>query len=394
MPPTLVRIIGFEHGITPSANGGGLCNLVTGSACSISSSIKRTGSYSLRVNATGTASYISYVTNIQGNTVLVGRAYFYIAAYPDNSDSFVWVDLASQKYVFGVEAASPHRVYCYYSGSGTFHYSTFNISSLNTWYGIDFKINVVNNPQLVDWRIWQDGNTPTAQTQISEPYAATTVYSFNIGTNYNGTVDEYIDDAVLSVTSGDYPIGIGGVEGFLPNEDGTHNAGTNIIEDNTGADIGAVTAYDKVNTVPFGGTATYIRQFATGTGNYAEVNFADTSQTVIHGAQATLAYRASNTTANEGACTVIDEDATVNEVWGNPTTRADYSESSPFYKFKALPNPAGTWDQSAANVLKTRMGYSNNVATYPYWLDILIEVAYGPSTWSGDVIIWSFGKKL
>lgn len=252
--------------------------------------------------------------------------------------------------------------------------------SLDTWYEVDFRVDVSDNPTICDWQV--EGS---AQTPVSYGQAATTISSRQPGTNVAITATFYVDDACDSVTSGDYPLGSLAVEALSPSSDGTHENSLMRLQDQASNVIGDVPAYDKVNSIPIGNISTYVKQTGIGTTYYAEVNFADTSNTTIQGATAVLAYRSSGTTANEGGCIVIDEDATQTTVWGNASSRADYSESSVFYKFVALPTPAGGWDKDAVNALKSRFGYSNNVATLPYWVDMIILVAYTLETASASV---------
>jgi hypothetical protein len=361
-------LTGFEHGLaTISANGGGLADAITGTPV-VQSTIVHSGSYALKLDASATN---AVTKNISG-TMLVGRLYFYYEALPTNDAMILRVGCASGAYCYFHYRPedTPDHFYCGFNGNASDTASSITPVT-GQWYRLDFRIDVSSNPYTVSWQI--DG---TAQTQHSYAAAATTLSTFNLRTGTGLAQIVYHDDVILSATSGDYPIGVGSIEGLRPTSDGTHNAGANVIEDNDGNDIGAVTAYDHLSKDPFSSSlGTYIKQSATGTGNYAEVNFADTSLSTIQGARALLQYRSSGTNANEGGCIVIDEDATETTVWGDPTTRADYSESSMFYKSAILPTPSGGWDAAAINALKARIGYSNGVADVPYWCALLIEVA-------------------
>jgi hypothetical protein len=84
---------------------------------------------------------------------------------------------------------------------------------------------------------------------------------------------------------------------------------------------------------------------------------------------------AAGTLADEGACIIKRSDDTEIAIWGSPAARADYSESSMFYKSAIITPPAGGWTQAEINALRARIGYSNDVSPVPYWENLLIEVA-------------------
>jgi hypothetical protein len=117
------------------------------------------------------------------------------------------------------------------------------------WYRLDVKINKTANPWLCDVQV-----NDTACGQASEAVGATDVTAFVIGTIVVATYSSNYDDICASVTAGDYPIGPGYVNHFVPTADGTHNvAGADDFErGNTGTDItnATTTAYQLVDDVP------------------------------------------------------------------------------------------------------------------------------------------------
>lgn len=364
---TLVYIQGFEHGVW-SSNGAGIINSIVGAGSSIDSITKRTGNYSLKVLPAGVAQQLIF-NMPASNTIMVGRFYVYFQTMPSDDTIIAWT----------TPNAGTTLWIMYNAGTGNLGVSNggesvdFGAVTTGTWYRVDFRADCSANPHTIVAKL--DGGT---EQTTNKAQAASTWKFFIFGCGIEVTGEWYFDDMVLSCTSGDYPIGAGAVECLLPGSDGTHNAGTNTMERQDGADIGGtVTAYNLINTVPMGGTVSYIRQATNGTANYAEINFADTAQTTIQGGMAVLAYRAASATADNGACIIIDEDTTQTTVWGSPTSLADYSESSTFYKSAALPNPAGGWDATAVNALKTRLGYSGDTNPNPWWLDMIVEIAYG-----------------
>jgi len=374
---TPILVTGWEHGVaTPTVNGEGICVTITGSP-EVVSTTKRSGSYALQTKATSAAvTRISY--NFANPTIAVARFYFRYAVAPSGDVAIFRAGTAAGNAPKIMFIAADNTLCGQVSSNGN---KTAPLSA-DTWYRIDCRFNVADTGTTkVDLQL--DGS---AVTQLSFTQTDTTMAGAYIGLYSAVTGELYFDDLIISTTSADYPIGAGAVEALLPSGEGTHNAGTNVIEDQAGADIGVVTAYNLLNDIPISTATNYIRQYATGTGNYAEVEFADTSNTVIQGVGALLAYMASGTTSDNGGCVIIDEDATATTVWGGAgSSQADYSESSMFYKYKQLPVPSGGWDQGAVNALKARMGYSSNVTTNPYWENLILEVAYGPRTESSSV---------
>lgn len=364
-------ITGFEYGLsTLTANGGGLCSGLT-STPTISGTQKHSGNYALRVNPTA-AARIMQSPALGSRNLLVGRLYFYIASAP-----------ASEAQLFGAHIVANQNLMFYFDPSttkiriGSASYSGYSTTTCanSTWHYVDFSADIHANPWVIQWKI--DGN---AETTFQPAQAADTIDYFIFGANISTTYDAYFDDVVLSVTGADYPIGPGGTQGLSPSGDGTHNAGTNVMEDNDGNDIGAVTAYDHVNSVPIGSTTTYIKQSANGTGNYAGVTFADISDThaAIIGAEAVLAYRAASATGDTGGCIVTkDNFSTSTTLWGAAGALADYSESSVFYKAVIV---SGVTDDTTVNALAARVGYSDDANPNPWWVDLIVEVAYTVST--------------
>jgi len=379
---TPINFTGFELGLSAySTNGTGLVNTITGSP-SISTTQKHSGSYAMRCNTTAATAYFQWT--ISTNRI-VGRFWVYFTTKPGAAYSL----LCSPAHLSG----SLYPVIYYYPSTNKFGvgfngaaYDQYSSGTVNTgqWYCIDYDCNVSINAFTIDWKV--DGAAQTRAT-CAAGGTAYTATAHRLGACVAVTGDMYFDDMIYSYTSADYPILLNGVEGLRPGSDGTHNAGTNVIEDGDGNDIGVVTAYDHLNEDPWVSTAggsALIKQVATGTGNYAEINFADTAQTNIIGVMGYLQYSASGTSSDEGGC-IVRSNTTETTLWGNPTTRADYSESTSFYK-RALVSPdGGTWSLSVVNALRCRMGYSNDINPVPYWQAVMIEVAYA----QGGYALWT-----
>jgi hypothetical protein len=301
--------------------------------------------------------------------MFVGRLYLRIAVHPTTPAAIWRITTASSDHLeITYDGSQYHMGFI----SGTTNSKT--TLSLNTWYRFDFRCNLSDaGNKSVDWQI--DGVDKTQNTSTGT--TTSTIIRFGDSNTY--TYDVVFDDFYLSATSGDYPIGPGGTERLFPIADGTHVAGTNTIEDNAGTDIGVTTAFDKLNSDPPSST-TYVRQVAVGTGNYAEVLFSNlfSKSPNILGVRGRLAYTSSATQANQGAYIISkDSFSSFTEIWGNPTTRADYSDGSTSSLFYKSVQVANVTTLELVNNLKARIGYSNDITPNPYWIDLWIEVAYG-----------------
>jgi hypothetical protein len=374
--PTLVDVYGFEDGIsTLSTNGGGLWDSITGTP-TVQSSVKRTGGYALEVSPSAGEERCG--RDFSAANIAVAAFYVYFNALPsadselaffvctgDTNRGALWFDNASGK--FGAQ----------FDGGGT-RQTGGDVISTGTWYRIDMRCTYNTNPRTLDWQV-----NGTAMTQATKAQAGSTNSGWRFGTGTTPqTYQCYYDDAVISVTTGDYPIGALAVDRLSPDSDGTHVAGTNIMENQAGEDIGVVTAYNLINSNPPSATA-YIQQLANGTGNYAEVNFADisSSRSGIHGAMAYLAYTSATTTTNKGAIEISKDSWSTNTVlWGDiGGTTSDYSDGSTSNLFFKSVIVSGVTDDTTVNALKARMGGSDDAAPDPYWIDVWVEVAYIPA---------------
>lgn len=374
---TPIWLTGFEHGATPTANGAGLFVGIIGSP-SIQSSVKNTGLYAIQFNnASAVASYVE--KSLGGNqTNVVGRLYFRYDTLPGVRAEIVMHAGSAMSGPRIMLNPANSKVYVAFGATGGIA-SNMTIS-LGQWYRLEWRVIVSGTTATIDWKIDETDQTQLIDTVPVGGVVTNTRLGFNTATTGN----LYIDDVVLSTTPADYPIGPGGTQLRQPSADGTHVPGTNVIEDQAGNDIGAVTAYDKLNSVP-ASAATYIRQAATGAGNYAEVLIEDLTDahSAVIGAQAILAYTSATTSSNKAACIISKDDfATFTPVWGAPGTglTADYSDGATtnlYYKSAVIQDVA---DDTTANNLKARLGYSDDASPNPYWVDLFVEVAYTTST--------------
>lgn len=370
---------GFEYGLaTPVVSGGGLFATITGSP-TISSSIKKTGGYSLRIyNATAATN--GATPTIPGEPdVVIGKFDVYFAdAWPGATTKLICIYF---------EAGATARVYidpatqkigCGFSG-GTAQYAN-KVLSLNTWYRVDFKVNASANPNVIDVQV--DG---TASNQANFAQAATHVNNVYFGDVITATVkDIYFDNAILSATAEDYPIGACEIEGLRPADDvDTEAPGTNSLESSDGTDISyaANKGFQYLDENPWVSTANadYVRGTLNtlGDNDHCDIAFADTAEATILGVRALLQYASASTSANLGAAAIFDSNGQKTVLWGDPTgTRADYSETSAFYKSAQVATPSGGWTKDHVNGLVGKIGYYTDGNPDVYWLAMMLEVAY------------------
>jgi len=362
---TLTWLTGFEHGVL-SVNGAGLFDTIAGTVA-VQGAVKRTGSYALQANPSPAAA--SYVRKVLASSIMVVSLYVRFAQWPSTESVVCQAETTGDSMYIAINPTT-HKLYPRIaSTSGS---EEGDALLLDTWYRIDARFDPTANPWKVDWQL--DG---TPMTQFTNAQAAATMYALWVGPAWSATNNVFYDDVRVSATTDNYPIGPGQVDALLPTADGTHNAGTNTMEDNDGNDIGVVTAYDHVNQLPMSESTLYVKQSAADATKYAEIQFADVGNyTDYHGVIGQLAYMSATATTNKGGCVVRRSDGTEITIWGNATTPADYSESSMFYKSAIVTPPAGGWTQTEINALRARMGYSTDVNPVPYWENLLLEVAH------------------
>jgi len=364
---TPIWITGFEHGLaTPVTSGGGLFDLVSGTPV-ITGVNPINGTYSLRCNPPSAAQ--CYVAkNITGSpTMLVAQFNIRLDTFPAAICSLFHGVISGVNFTIGY-TPSGTRFFAVV-GAGSSQYS--GAISTGVVYRITVRMDSSATTGTIDWQVDGSDMTQTTYAITSNPFT-----SWRIGQISSTTGDSYFDDLVISVTSADYPITPCGVSEHRPNADGTHNNATDIMEDSAGNDIDGVTyfAFDKLDEDPWttGAAADYVRQTATELTKYCEVQFADTAEATILGVMAILQYASATATSNNGKTYIRDSNGQETTLYSN-----DMSETTAFYKSVIVLTPSGGWTQAHVNALRARFGYSGDAAPDPYWLAMILEVAYG-----------------
>jgi hypothetical protein len=387
MALTPVWCEGWEHGVI-SSNGTGLANVVTATRSSIQSP-GRSGTYCLRLapDDSGTGQW-------QRNITTTAKPFAIFAAKVQTDVSSGEQKLFRLPLTTGGQSCPTLTI----SNTGVLTMKVDNGSggaatgpgiSDGNWHVIAMQVDVSGTTWTVDW--WVDG---VAQTQATEgSHSADTASSWAIGTNdANGpgyTID--VDDVLIATwaTAGtDYITNIE-VLGYSVGSDGTHNAGTTVFINGDSATSPNFTnsttdAYTYLDDIPFTtirSTTDNVSAETHSAGAYMELVVAATAsgKPDALAVVALLAYSSPSSSANNGNATVVRTSAgSDNEIFGNFTTGADYSETSNFFKGILVPDPGG-WDKTELDQIKFRIGRASNssdVSPRPTWQNLMIQVAY------------------
>jgi hypothetical protein len=376
---TPVFCCGAECGVT-----GGHYN-VNGTV-TISTATVRSGSRSFRANPTADAAPSHYFQSIDltSANIHVIRCYVRFATLPNTDSRLVGMNGSAGVVLFN---ASDNKIYPGYLNGGVFNFGSSGYTvTTGQWYRLDIRFNASSNPLLVDLSV--DG---TSLTQVSFATASASSVRLLYGVIGDGsaniTADVFFDDIVITNTTGDFPIGAGRVEHFVPTADGTHNvAGANDFERSaTGTDItnATTTAYQLIDDVPLkSGTPTeYINLIAPPNAtDYVEVVFGpapgiSTPTAAPRAVEAIVSVAAATTTGNNLRIALNDNgslDDIRNATVGSTTcvySRKHYADP---------PSAASAWTLSGnGNFNNVRMRcYTSDAAPDPWWASAMIEAEF------------------
>ncbi len=234
---TPVFCCGFECGVDTA-------HWTLSGLASFDTSLKRNGARSLRINPSASVAYAQATISGSPN-ILVIKFYVYFTSFPTTQ-----ADVLNVVYVggnSGVAYFTDNSLRTVKSGTST---GSGVVITTGQWYRVDYRMDISSNPQLQDLQV--DG---VAATQQSNAVAGSTISTMTFcNTAGSETMDMYIDDVIYSHTLGDYPLGAGKVEHFVPTADGTHNiaGGGDFQRGNTAVDIlnATTTAFQLVDDVP------------------------------------------------------------------------------------------------------------------------------------------------
>lgn len=245
------------------------------------------------------------------------------------------------------------------------------------WHRMDFRFNTSPATHTIDWQL--DG---VAQTQATGAGVAASNQTFwAVGANppvAGADADIQVDHIVISATTGDYPMGPHTVFAVVPNADGTHVAGTNVMERaSDGTDIGVVTAWDLLDEWPPTtglDNADTVTSSASGASNYAEVQFQDApayATSTLWGVSGIVAHQSDTTGANTGISRIVDSaGTTLTDIYSG-----DMSEITDHYTRRLITAPGGGWTVSNFNGVKGRVGFGTLQPGAPEWLALQLQAA-------------------
>lgn len=378
--PTIAQLDSFEHGIAASGTGGVYDQV--GGTPSITTSNPRTGSRCLNLNPSGAIMHVSYTV---AATIVTQSVYIrFNSSFPSTDYEFmIFLNANGNGTVKYDNATGRFAVF-----AGAEADTAFGPSSLSadTWYLVDAEYDCSTGTATLLARI--DGDSGTEGTSQSTQTSAN-VTQARLGTANTRTVDVNMDDWVISVTDGDYPLGEHEVHGLFPASDGSHNiTAADIFEYSaTGTDItnSSTDAYTLIDDAPMDTSFTdYINNVGNGSTQYVLCNFDTLSITpsTIWNTKALSLDRDSITTSSSACQITIRKDAGATLV---ATMRSGVQDPgvTPTMR-KAV--PLDVTATSEVNDLSIR--FLGGDGTPDSWLSsALVEVALVPAAGGSQVIV-------
>ena len=376
--PTPVYISGWEHGVLDT--GGGAMLVADWSNASISSSIFRTGTRSLRLNPSAAVAYWEKAALGGTTTVIVTRFYVYFSVLP-NADTFIFNDdtaFTQAGIAFDQSEAKFATML-----DGALAAAGGPTITTGTWYRLDL-------------RIASSGGTTSAEAEVDGMTLATSSGSFTDGTfnaykigpnSQTRTMDMHADDFIVSHTAGDYPIGEGLVLALSPNAVGTHNLEaspssaflTDIGGSESGIAISDTTSWQQIDDVPLSADDDHIvleNDASLTAAHYAEWLYADSTETgEIQGVQAIVVIR-QDAAANCDITAKLRESGSEANIYTGDIngTGRDYRVTC----FATKPS-GGAWTDAALDDARLRFGYTTDADGRIRLDSSMLEVAYGVS---------------
>lgn len=374
----LLLIPCLSNAITPvwtcGAECGGVGHCVVasnGATVNTNLSFVRSGARSVYVNAN--AQILS--TNITSTFVVVTRFYVYFNTLPTGNTFLSSPSIGSSRSGVAFKQ-SDSKLYAGTESGGVLTTGATGVTvTTGVWYMVDCRIDRTNNPWLIDVNI---NGASCSQRSATITAAAITQMNFGCNSGVVVTPDHYIDDAIISATSGDFPIGAGYVNHFVPASDGTHSGLTtsDFGRTLTGTDIlnSTTTAYQLLDDVPLesGASVDWINMLAPVASSYVECVFGpasgiSTPTTAPRMVSIVIGLHAAGTGAYNAEW-LINDNGTTTSIF---TASAVAGVTSVAYKFLDLADPpsaASAWTLSGNgnfNNLRVRFGPTASVDANP-----------------------------
>ena len=343
---------GFEEGINPAQP---LYDAAL--AASADSAVKRSGSYSARLDVASGAS--GYIAKAAVSATVTLRLAMRFASLPASDVTSVIGATANTGSSLALGYRASDQKLTLRWGTATQEVSSTAISA-GTWYVLDLRVSAGANPRTADWRI--DGVT---QPAASSAEAGGLVAYIGPGTTTATDVFSANFDDIIATTSGaDYPIGAGSVLPLQVDGVGTHNNSGNFADDD-GTAIDA-NSWTRIDEVPISSTADHVRQTSASSTSYLDFSFANPSGSCIKAVNAILGYTSAGNPSNNGR-TSIYTDTTERVVYSG-----DMSETSLSYRTATIAPSGASWTQAQVDALTARIGYSTDVNPVPQWESLML----------------------
>ena len=247
------------------------------------------------------------------------------------------------------------------------------------WYLVQGRMDCSTTTFSLDWSI-----DKVAQGQALGTGTIADLAFFTLGWNSNSSTTIRYDDFVLSVTSGDYPLGANKIVRLTPDADGTVNQiGTsetmlrytnNATPDGSFDSSAILTALGDVPPT-LGGSSSGLCQNTSGTGNAAEIPM--TSYTlapgeVVNGCRILVCGWANNATAAACNFGVRAYNGSSETTLFTAATFGGQNTATPAWICKMY---TGVTSQATLDALTVRLGYSGDVSPLPGAHAVYAEVA-------------------
>lgn len=354
---------------------------------SISTSTKRNGSRSLRINPTATNGYVVSSGFPMTSTHYVVRFYINFATLP-SADCYIFAARTITPQFFGLAfKQSDSKLYCATGLTPSFGATGVSVTT-GQWYRIDFHFDSTSGARTVDAQV---NGTALAQKTSS---ATDGLSEWRLGILSTATADVFFDDFLGGNTAADYPFGSGYVNHFVPVSDGTHNvtsagdfkvgaAGANItnattdswqLVDDTPLDDTTPDTNDYINmALDSGGGAEYVEHV------FGPASGISTPSSAPRAVEAIIAYHGAAAAASNSTFKLNDNgtESTIFAFSGTASTSIRYARKH----YKDPPSGLGGWSLSGSgnfNNLRHRFGYSTDANPDQYFDCAMIEAEFTP----------------
>lgn len=311
---------------------------------SVQTSVVRSGAYALRVAPAGASAYMGWFSPTPLPTSTTARFAIRFEALPT----------ANVQEVFAVRTAgTPAAVLRYVNATKTFSFALIGNTTVTSassvtlsageWYVIDVKYDPSSTTHQLAWRI-----NGAAQPAASVASSALQIYEYQLGTKSADTYAAYYDDLMFTSSGTHYPLGDGRVYGLKP--DGMGNlapAGSNFITED-GAALNS-SSWQRLDESPMTTFTDFLAQTVVNTTSYAEITFADTTETCIRAASGYITFHTYVANTSNAKFLVYDG-ASASTIRDGDFNHTGRDVTKPI-------TPATTWSRSALNGLVGRFGY-------------------------------------